>query len=803
MNNDLKNMTKLENALNLIKDGVIAVKNNIITYVNISLCGIVDYDSPEDLIGKPASIIMLDTKKLDQIEGLQKAKNKHIDDGSQIELLSKKREVIPCKVKWLASDSEIIVVVENERNFIESKMKEIEYKRTLTLINGAASRFLKMNNQEDVYDYTVSLIREIIPFSSVIITKYSPSDKSTQIEYSRDFNKNIKTLLKISGINLKSKRFKIPDDIKEKLDSGKLTVVNGGIYELTFGTVPQFISTAMGKILNLDKIYSIGVTSENQLAGNVIIITKKKYPLVNPELIENIICLMASTLKRCHLESILSEKEKLYNKIIDITPDPIIICSSDLTIRYISEKTLYELGYTEKTEIIGKKAVDFIHPASRMGTFTFYKRVLTGDIHNLHCKLIKSDTSIFNCEVNITVTGTANSTKQEFIFALHDINDRIVYEKELENARNKAIESDELKSAFLSNISHEIRTPINSISGFAKLLRDQDLIESDRMEFLDIIIKCSGDLLNQINNIIEISKLQINDIVIEKTEFTTDELYSELDIYYKEQFTSSLKRGVTFSVAKIDNKTIYTDRNKLKQIIINMLDNAVKFTEKGTISIGHETDGEYITFFVKDTGSGISDENKRFIFDIFRQTNFALTRKYKGSGLGLTICKKTAELIGGVITYESKEGFGSTFKITVPISNKNYRTEAHPGSKYHSFYKILLVNRDKMLADYLTLILNEAGYNTISVSSGKETLSILQKDHEISLVILDIDDSENGGYETAKIIRETRPEVMIIAESSDMENSPEKIKAHGTLLDGIIIKPLTKEKFESAISKFM
>jgi len=247
-----------------------------------------------------------------------------------------------------------------------------------------------------------------------------------------------------------------------------------------------------------------------------------------------------------------------------------------------------------------------------------------------------------------------------------DINDRKKMETELLVSKEKAEESDRLKSAFLANMSHEIRTPLNSIIGFSDLLLDPDFGQDQRDEFIRMIGASGNNLLNIINDIIDLSKIESGQISFKISRLSIQKLIGDIQ---KEYSYRAVEKGIELRLdpSTSNLKDIYfeSDELRLKQILINFVGNAIKFTEKGYIEIGFRIEENRIEFYVKDTGIGIPEEYHEKIFERFRQVDSSYTRKYGGNGLGLAISKSLAELLGGEIWMESEVGKGSTFFFTI------------------------------------------------------------------------------------------------------------------------------------------
>ncbi len=244
---------------------------------------------------------------------------------------------------------------------------------------------------------------------------------------------------------------------------------------------------------------------------------------------------------------------------------------------------------------------------------------------------------------------------------------RMRTEEELIKAKEKAEESDRLKSAFLANMSHEIRTPMNGILGFMELLKAPDLSEQNKANYLQIVSKSGERLLDTINNIIEISKIEAGEINLSLSEVRIGDLLSYFRDFYTQQ---TRQKGLDFRLSNRltgGTRTILTDRFKLESIIENLLKNAIKFTHKGYIEFGCHNESGEIVFYVKDTGTGIRKERLNSVFDRFVQADLSNTRPHEGSGLGLSIVKAYTEMLGGRVAVESKQDSGSTFFVYLPV----------------------------------------------------------------------------------------------------------------------------------------
>lgn len=381
---------------------------------------------------------------------------------------------------------------------------------------------------------------------------------------------------------------------------------------------------------------------------------------------------------------------------------------------------------------------------------------------------------------------------------IHDITKQVDAEKALVKAKEKAEESDMLKSSFLANLSHEIRTPMNGIIGFTDLLRNPDLNSENKNKYIDIVHSSSRYLLSIINDIVEVSQLETRQIEVNESSFGLDELM--IEIY--DSMSLNMKQGVKLEISLPQNigfKPINTDQVKLKQVITNLINNSIKNTANGHIRFGYRTDNNIITFFVEDTGKGIDPKNHEAIFERFRQIIDKNDTALNGSGLGLSISKSYVELLGGKIWVESELNSGSKFLFTIPYKNQAGNTEHEPEntikdlSKEKSISNILIAEDDDANFEYLNIILKKAGKKVVRALDGQEALEICMQNESIDLVFMDIKMPRLDGFSSAAQIKMFRPELKIIAQTAYAMKSDEA-RIMESDFDGYVSKPIQKDK---------
>ncbi len=344
---------------------------------------------------------------------------------------------------------------------------------------------------------------------------------------------------------------------------------------------------------------------------------------------------------------------------------------------------------------------------------------------------------------------------------------------QLAQEKKKAEESNKQKTTFLANMSHEIRTPMNAIVGFAELLSLSDPTDEERKEYLSLIRRSSSDLLNIIEDVIDIAKIELKQLKISYANTNIYELLKDLELIFSKELIKHKKLNVKIKISipqKGKDLIAYTDPKRLKQVLSNLISNAIKFTTKGVIEAGFKlSQKKVIYFYVKDTGIGIPKEWQKNIFDRFVQVENGYSKNINGSGLGLTICKNIVQLLGGDISVSSLPEKGSNFYFTLPfvdpVDEKPKPTSIHHTDSLDiSFWdkKILIAEDEENNFIYLREILKHSGAEIFRAKNGLEAISIAES-KTIDIILMDIKMPKVNGIEATQYIRQIKPNLPVIA----------------------------------------
>jgi PAS domain S-box-containing protein len=389
-----------------------------------------------------------------------------------------------------------------------------------------------------------------------------------------------------------------------------------------------------------------------------------------------------------------------------------------------------------------------------------------------------------------------------------DISEQKRTENELIEAMNKAKESDRLKSAFLANMSHEVRTPMNGILGFSNLLKQHDVDLEKRQEYIDIIQQSGKRMLNTINDLINISRIESGQVEVRNSYMNLNDKMNELFQFFKlEAEQKSLDLSFTMELDK-EKAQVYTDAEKVHAILSNFINNAIKFTEKGSIKFGYRIVKDQIEFFVSDTGRGIGHEHFDKIFDRFVQADQSLTRAYEGSGLGLSISKAYAGLLHGRIRVESEPNQGSTFYLYIPYTLEHLpdkeksidKPEKKSKDDDFSDINVLIAEDDEASIIYLEALLGEKFKTVYFSTNGKDVIQKIKEHPEIDLILMDVKMPILDGLSATREIRKFNRDIKIIAQTAYAMES-DNAHALEAGCDGYISKPLNEEDLFKLIAR--
>jgi PAS domain S-box-containing protein len=501
------------------------------------------------------------------------------------------------------------------------------------------------------------------------------------------------------------------------------------------------------------------------------------------------------------------ESEKYLNSIINNIGDPVFVKDDQIRLLLVNN-AFCELFKLSKEDIIGKTFLEDVTLEEQESFIKVDKQVLLNGKENITEELL-------TIRENDTLTVSTRKTrfidangKKYLIGVSRDISERKLGENELKLAKEKAEESDRLKTEFLHNMSHEIRTPMNGILGFSNFLGDANLSNEKRNSYVKIIQNSGRQLLVIIDDILEISTLETKQVVVKEEKTGLNdllfELFSIFDLKAKNaQISLYLEKGLSD-----EQSIVLTDRVKLHKVLSNLLENAIKFTSIGQINFGYELKDTKLEFFVRDTGIGIPENKVKIIFERFSQADKELSKNVGGLGLGLSIAKENVILLGGDLSVTSKVLEGSTFTFDIPYSPFDLGIETpEKGANGETENKLtFLIAEDEevnfMFVEILLLEQLKLDCDIIRAINGKEAVEICKTNESIDLVLMDLKMPIMSGFKAIKIIKELRPDLPIIAQSAYTTTEDRK-RAEDAGCIKFISKPISKEALKDSIHDFI
>ncbi len=377
--------------------------------------------------------------------------------------------------------------------------------------------------------------------------------------------------------------------------------------------------------------------------------------------------------------------------------------------------------------------------------------------------------------------------------------------------KKRAEKSDTLKSAFLANMSHEIRTPMNAILGFAQLLQE-DVTKDKRDMYIQIIKDNSENLLRIIEDIIDISKIEAGELKISEETVNLKDLFAGLGSELHQNVHEYKEKQIEIiEDYPSEELLVVCDYTRLKQVLNNLISNAFKYTEKGSITIGYKREDGKLRFFVRDTGTGIRKENLEEIFERFRKVETEASRKIQpGTGIGLSISKNLVELMGGRIGVQSEYGIGSEFYFTLPymaadtpVASKVVKEKTTDWTNVDlSGRNILVAEDDAINYDFLRKALEKRGATVYHAGDGEEVLNLMEKHREIDIVLMDIMMPVMDGYQATRIVKKKYPGIPVIAQTAlAMEGDEVQIRNAGC--DDYLSKPIAMSDLYKAIAHYL
>jgi len=751
-----ENEEKLQSIFSAAPVGIGLVVNRVLIEINDAFCSMTGYTRRE-LIGKSSEVIYSDSE-----EFINAGKDKYQQ------------------------------ILENGSGSVETKIK-CKDGRILNVIIGSAPL-----NKDD--------ISKGVTFTILDITERKKSEEAL-----KESQQLFQNLSQVSPVGIFRTR---PD--------GSTTYVNPEWMELSGLTFEEAVGFGWLKAVHPDdrgklkerwnsdvKLLKSSVSEYRFLRpdGNIVWVMGNAVPDLIDNRITGYIGTITDITERKQAEIALRKSEEKYRRIFDNVQDVYYETSIAGMILEVSPSIeILTGGQNKMNDLIGKSIYDFYSdPNERQIIMTELKE--KGFVADFEVELRNNKGLHIPCSISAKLILDSNGLPEKIIGSMRDITDRKNVSDTLRLAKEKAEASDRLKTEFLNNISHEVRTPLNGILGFAEIISLQDLTEEEKKESIAMLYESSNRLLNTITNYMDISLITSGSLSVNKKDFSPAVMLRKIFNNFEHACLNKRLELFLDIPEQSENYFINSDPEICQKIISHLLDNSVKFTEKGNIHIGFNLKVEQLEFFVKDTGIGINSGFFNIIFDRFMKEAQGLYKVTEGSGLGLSIAKGMSDAIGGNIKLESEPGVGSCFFLAIPIiKDTKVSLPITPGKDYGKTIAgstILIAEDDETNFYYLNaLITRETGAKILHASNGKEAIELFNANPDIKLILMDIKMPVIDGFEATRQIKLISPNIHIIAITAyAMSGDEERIMAAGC--DGYLSKPINKKSLLEKIAEFI
>jgi hypothetical protein len=506
----------------------------------------------------------------------------------------------------------------------------------------------------------------------------------------------------------------------------------------------------------------------------------------------------------------IKELTEINKKIVENLNEGVVLLDKQSHVLF-ANKQFYSFFELTDQNIIGKEIFSLIHIPNHEKMNALFEQIKQNPLplqFEFEFKNFKQEQKFFLHEIYLI-----NEDKESFYFVVifHDITEQKRKEMELTESKEKAEQNNRIKSAFIANISHELRTPLNAITGFAGLLHRNDLPDEKKEQYIKQINASSVLLSRLIDDLIDITKIETGKLAFLYETIFLFPLLKEIQEQYHQELETRNKKHISLILDNTaqDDIAFYTDKLRLKQIISNLLLNAIKYTYQGEIHLGYKQYNNSVIFYVQDTGTGIKEEDIPLLFVPFMRIKNKYVKSQSGSGLGLTIVKNMVELMKGSIHVESEWMKGSTFSVRFPyevttVPEKAVKEEDTNNKKlFDKTITILIAEDDDINYMFLEEMLLESSLNLVRAHNGKEAVNMYKENADtIDIILMDIQMPVLDGFTATQLIKEINPDVPVIAQTAYAYSTELELSKKVGCVD-YIVKPIQQDELLKKIVKYV
>jgi PAS domain S-box-containing protein len=565
-------------------------------------------------------------------------------------------------------------------------------------------------------------------------------------------------------------------------------------------------SALLSQITEKGIVSDFEITLKNKDDSQVPCSISSKIFLDSQGHLEKIIGSMHDISGRKSMEASIRESEQRYRELFLNNPVPTYIFD-EKTLEFIevNDATVQNYGYS-KEEFASMTLKDIRLPEDIPDLLDSIIKLGKDEYHSTNMHHRRKDGIAFPVEITSHSLPEKNGRKTRLVQAI-DITERIKAGEQMKLAKEKAEANDKLKTTFLNNISHEVRTPLNGILGFAEIMSQPDLSDEEKRVSLSMLFESSDRLLNTITNYMDISLINSATMSLHRKDISPSLMLKELYSNIKIKCSIRNLELLLEVPEQYEKLTICSDPEILRKILTHLLNNAIKFTEKGNIKYGYIVHKTELEFFVKDTGIGIGKESLEKVFEHFVKEEHGPLKLSEGSGLGLSISRGLVKLLGGKIWVESEPGKGSTVFFTVPVEKEfeyNISDPVKIKQKENKKTSSILVAEDDIVNFYYlkTLLRQNTSAKIIHASNGKEAVDKFQQNPDIDLILMDIKMPVMDGLEATRHIKAINRNVPVIAITA-YAMAGDEARIIGAGCDHYLVKPINKKLLLEKIAEYI
>ncbi len=695
---------------------------------------------------------------------------------------------------------------------LEEALKNLKYNEELfRFLSTSSVSLMSLANEKDIYDYIETHITKLIP-ETIVLIGHIDDEKIVKIIriIGIDDERKIMVVNETIGFSLIGTKFLLNPETIDFLKSGKVCQRNN-LTDLTNELLSEEVLNKIQQYLQIEHVYRIGLNYQKTLQGAIYILTKKDMPLPSIDSIEIFFMQVSAVLQKKQAEHSLLTQIHFQDVLFSAIPNPIFY--KDDQLRYLGcNRAFEELFRITKEEIFQKSVQQFWEP--EYAVCYHEKDLLTinsGLTQVYESKVKTADGIIKDVIISKANFRDADGKIAGLIGTMDDIT-------ELKAAKEAAETANHAKSQFLANMSHEIRTPLNGVIGMSDLLLTTDL-DREQMEYTSKIKTSAGVLLTVLNDILDFSKLEVDKIVLEMIPFDLRCVLKDVETINTFQLRNK-NLSLNFHIESSVPRLLNGDPGRLRQILLNLVGNAIKFTNEGCVDVHVnlekcESSKVILKFEIKDTGIGIDKKMIPLLFKPFTQIDQSISRKYGGSGLGLSISKRFVEMMNGTIGVRSNPQRGSVFYFTaefqsaialpsIDIQDKVISQCDHCSEKNSD--TILIIEDNEINTDVMKKMLVKNGFHVVTADNGDYGIELL-KMQRFGLILLDLHMPKMDGYKTSELIRsgvgglENSKTPIIAVTATVVEEELERCTQAG--INDYLIKPIQFDQLQRMIQEFL